>query len=161
MQLHIGLELKPITFKQAKAFTQLYHRHHKSPPGCKFVIGVTYYDELCGVAICGRPVARNSDDGYTLEITRVTTDGTRNACSILYGAARRIAKALGYKRVITFILIEEPGTSLKASGYIETGVSLGGSWSNDKRPRLNYEFSRDHLKGKKRRFEIIFGKKSQ
>lgn len=98
------LTLTPINLKTANAFVQQYHRHHKPTRGHKFSIGVSENGALVGVAICGRPVARRLDDGYTLEVNRLCTDGTPNACSILYAAAYRAARAMGYNRVITYIL---------------------------------------------------------
>jgi hypothetical protein len=85
--------------------------------------------------MAGRPVARRLDDGLTLEVTRLCTDGTANACSILYAACRRVAKAMGYKRIITYVLKDESGTSLKASGWVMTQQCDGGSWSVPSRPR--------------------------
>ena len=111
------LTLRPIDLSEARAFVQQHHRHNLPPPGHKFSIACYDGDRLCGVAIVGRPVARRLDDGLTLEITRDCTDGTYNACSMLYGACVRAARALGYKRIITYTLESEPGTSLKASGW--------------------------------------------
>lgn len=85
--------------------------------------------KLCGVAICGRPVSRHLDNGFTLEINRLCTDGTRNACSMLYGACCRVAKAMGYKKVITYILESENGASLKASNFICEGQAGGAHWT--------------------------------
>lgn len=129
------LELTPVTLKEANGFVQKYHRHHKPSVGHKFSIGVRKDGEMVGVAICGRPVSRHYDDGYTLEINRLCTDGTYNACSILYGAAYRAAKAMGYKRVITYILESESGVSLKASGYQCEGKAGGLEWNGDRKPK--------------------------
>lgn len=129
------LELTPVTLKEANGFVQKYHRHHKPSVGHKFSIGVRKDGEMVGVAICGRPVSRHYDDGYTLEINRLCTDGTHNACSILYGAAYRAAKAMGYKRVITYILESESGVSLKASGYQCEGKAGGLEWNGDRKPK--------------------------
>lgn len=101
------LTLTPINLKTANAFVQQYHRHHKPTRGHKFSIGVSENGALVGVAICGRPVARRLDDGYTLEVNRLCTNGTPNACSILYAAAYRAARAMGYNKVITYILDTE------------------------------------------------------
>ena len=103
------LTLTPINLKTANAFVQQYHRHHKPTRGHKFSIGVSDNGALVGVAICGRPVARRLDDGYTLEVNRLCTNGTPNACSILYAAAYRAARAMGYNRVVTYILDTENG----------------------------------------------------
>ncbi len=107
------LEIIPITLRQANDFVTQYHRHHKASKGHKFSIGVSDNGKLVGVCICGRPVSRCLDDGKTLEVNRLCTDGTKNACSILYAAAFRTATAMGYKKVVTYILESEPGTSLK------------------------------------------------
>src|ERR1700734_1687030 len=99
-----GLELIHIELSEANAFVERHHRHHKPVIGHRFSIGVLQGDVVVGVAIIGRPVARMMDDGLTLEVNRVATDGTKNACSILYGAARRACFALGYKRLVTYTL---------------------------------------------------------
>jgi hypothetical protein len=115
-----------------------HHRHHKPAIGHKFSLAV--HDEanaVRGVAIVSRPTARMSDDGMTLEVVRVATDGARNACSALYGAARRATFALGYTRLITYTLPEEGGASLRASGYRLIGEAGGGSWSRSNRPRVD------------------------
>lgn len=83
---------------------------------------------MVGCAVCGRPVSRALDDGLTCEINRLCTDGTKNACSMLYGACCRVAKAMGYKKIITYILASEPGTSLKASNFICEGIAGGLKW---------------------------------
>ena len=129
------LEITPISLRQANSFVQQYHRHHKPSRGHKFSIGATEDGRLVGVAICGRPVSRHLDDGHTIEVNRLCTDGTRNACSILYGAAYRAAKAMGYKRVITYILESEPGTSLRAAGYKCEGPAGGLEWNGRSAPK--------------------------
>src|SRR6266480_1184884 len=98
-----ALMLVPITLKEANAFVAMWHRHHGPVPGAKFCIGVFNVEtaKICGVIIVGRPIARMVDDGWTLEVNRSCTDGTRNANSLLYSAARRAAWAMGYKRLIT------------------------------------------------------------
>ncbi len=123
------MEIRPITFKEACTFVSLYHRHHKPTVGCKFSIGVYDNGTLVGVAICGRPVSRYLDDGLTCEINRLCTDGTYNACSMLYGACCRVAKAMGYKKVITYILQSENGASLKASNFTCEGTAGGTKWT--------------------------------
>lgn len=96
------LHLVPVSFADACGFVAMHHRHHRPPQGCKFVVGVADANALLrGVLIAGRPVARLFNDGMTLEVTRVATDGTSNANSMLYGAARRACSALGYRRLIT------------------------------------------------------------
>ena len=86
-----------------------------------------------GCAVCGRPVSRYLDDGLTCEINRVCTDGTRNACSMLYGACCRAAKAMGYRQIITYTLKSEPGTSFKASNFSNDGVAGGEIWTGTRR----------------------------
>jgi len=128
----------PCEFDEARAFVLRHHRHHKPPCGHKFSLAVAdEANEVRGVCMVGRPVARGNDDGWTLEVTRVATDGTPNACSALYGAAWRATKALGYRRLITYVLTDEPGTSLKASGWRCVGERGGGSWSCPSRPRVD------------------------
>ena len=120
------LAIKPITLKQANAYVSELHRHNIPTTGHKWSVGCYEGDRLCGVAIAGQPIARHLDDGETIEVRRVCTDGTRNACSFLYGACARIAKEFGYKRIITYTLESEPGTSLKASGWTDCGLCGGG-----------------------------------
>ncbi len=108
----------PVTFAVAKQFVIDHHRHHKAPPGHKFSVGVASEGELVGVAIAGRPVARHFDDGLTIEVTRTCTLGTENANSMLYGAIRRAAYALGYQRIITYTMEGESGSSLKGAGWL-------------------------------------------
>lgn len=113
----MSLEARPISLAEANAFVIQNHRHHDRAIGHKWSLGAFLDGELCGVAIVGRPTGRRLDDGRTLEVTHLCTDGTRNACSFLYGAAARRAKREGYERIITFILQSEPGTSLRAAGW--------------------------------------------
>jgi hypothetical protein len=131
------LHLQPITFREACAFVGLHHRHHQPSVGWRFGIAVTDGTSVVGVVMVGRPVARMLDDGATLEVTRCCTDGTKHAASMLYGAAWRAAKALGYGRLITYTLVEEPGTSLKAAGWKALYTTEGGSWSVPSRPRVD------------------------
>ena len=130
------MTIVPLTLREANAFVKEHHRHHGAAAGCKFAIGIKDDGKLIGVAICGRPVSRYYDDGLTLEINRVCTIGTKNACSRLYGACRRIASAMGYKRMITYTLLSESGTSLKASNAVFNGVAGGEIWTG-KRQRDN------------------------
>jgi hypothetical protein len=127
----------PMDLDEANAFVEQHHRHHKRVVGHKFSIGVSKGDVVCGVAIVSRPVARYLDNGWTLEVTRCCTDGTPNAASLLYGAARRACFALGYKKLITYTLKEESGVSLRASGWKCLGEAGGGSWSVPSRPRVD------------------------
>lgn len=131
------LELQPITLKEAKIYIDNYHRHHVSPVGWKFGIAVNDGKKIVGVLTAGRPVARMLDNKYTLEVTRCCTDGTKNAPSKLYSAAWRVAKNLGYKRMITYILESEPGTTLKAVGWKRMYKNRGGSWDCPSRKRID------------------------
>lgn len=132
------LEIVPMGLDEANEFVKTHHRHHRPVIGYKFAIGVVdESNQVRGVAIVSRPVARMNDDGWTLEVTRVATDGCKNACSALYGSARRAAWALGYRRLITYVLNSEPGTSLTAAGWKCIGERGGGSWSRLSRPRVD------------------------
>lgn len=131
------LEIVACDLAEANAFVVLHHRHHGEVVGHKFSLGVVKAERIVGVAIVGRPVSRRLDDGLTLEVTRCCTDGTKDAASALYGACRRATFALGYKRLVTYTLDSEPGTSLKAAGWRELGRAGGGSWSRRHRPRVD------------------------
>lgn len=135
----------PLTLQEANAFVAKHHRHHGEVVGHRFSIGAAAGDRIAGVVIVGRPVARLRDDGLTLEVTRLCTDGTRNACSFLYGAAARAAFALGYKRIGTYILASEDGASLKAAGWRLIGEVKGRSWSCPSRPRVDTHPLQDKL----------------
>lgn len=127
------MEIIPITLQHANDYVEIYHRHHPKARGCKFCIGVMADDMIQGVAICGRPVSRHFDDGKTLEINRLCTTGYKNACSTLYGACVRIAREMGYHRVITYILARENGASLKASNFICEGEAGGEIWTGSRK----------------------------
>ncbi len=139
------MKITPIELSEANAFVSTHHRHHRPVVGHKFSIAVS--DETVrGVAIVGRPVSRHLDDGFTLEVNRCCTDGTRNACSMLYSSAWRAAKALGYSRLITYTLPEEGGASLRGAGWILIGLRGGGNWNVKSRPRID---TLEHLCGQK------------
>lgn len=131
------LTIIPINFDEACEFVKLHHRHLKPPLGHKFSIAVAIGQQVVGVVIVGLPVARHLDNGWTLEVNRLATDGTKNACSMLYAAAWRTARALGYQQLITYILECEPGTSLRAAGWKCLGRTTGGSWNAPSRPRVD------------------------
>lgn len=131
------LELVPITLKEANFFVEQHHRHHKPVTGHKFSIAASDGEKIVGVAIVGRPVSHYLDDGWTLEVNRLCTDGTKNACSFLYSAAWRAAKNMGYKKLITYILQSENGASLKASGWKCVGESGGKRWTGKRRPEVD------------------------
>lgn len=133
----MALSLVPVTLKEASRYVSAHHRHHDPPRGALFALACSDGAKVCGVAIVGRPVARMLQDDYTAEVTRLCTDGTRNACSILYAAAWRAARALGYRRLVTYTLPEEGGASLRASGWRLVGQAGGGSWSRRDRPRVD------------------------
>jgi hypothetical protein len=136
------MELVPVYQKEANAFVKAIHRHHGPVVGSIFQIGLMDKDEdgeqkLVGVVICGRPLAKHLDSGWTIEVLRLCTDGSQNACSMLYSAAWRTSKGLGYRRIITAILKREPGTSLKASGWRYSHDTEGRSWNVPSRPRVD------------------------
>jgi len=133
----MSLCVTPINLDEANAYVATLHRHHKPVPGAKFCIAVSEGDIVRGVAIVGRPVARMLDNGMTLEVNRCCTDGTRNACSMLYGAAWRAAKALGFARLITYTLPQEGGASLRGAGWTLIGERGGGNWNVASRPRVD------------------------
>ena len=135
------MEIRPITFRQACEFINKHHRHHGSTTGCKFCIGCFASGEMVGCAVCGRPVSRYLDDGLTCEINRLCTDGTKNACSMLYGACCRVARAMGYKKILTYILESENGASLRASNFVCEGLAGGLKWTGarDKGQKIPHE----------------------
>ncbi|WP_373299124.1 XF1762 family protein [Novosphingobium colocasiae] len=156
------LQLSPISFRDATAFVDLHHRHHRAPQGHKFSLAVVEDNRIIGVAIVGRPVSRYQDDGRTLEITRLCVipdlpkvvdrsgrEHAHPACSFLYGAAKRATFALGYSRFITYILDDEAGKSVLAAGLEFVGRTKPGSWSRLSRPRDD-----KHPLGSKQAFEV-------
>jgi hypothetical protein len=145
----MSLSLRPMTLKAARQYVTENHRHHKAPQGGLFAIGLARDSDVCGCVIIGRPVARMLCDGFTAEVTRLCTDGTKNACSMLYAAAWRACRAMGYRRLITYILEGEAGVSLSASGWRLVGEAGGGSWSRPSRKRLD-----EHPTQKKKRYEV-------
>ena len=126
-----------VPLSEANAFVAQHHRHHKPVTGHKFSIGCMKDGRLAGVAIVGRPVSRYLDDGLTLEVNRLCTDGTPNACSFLYGAAWRAARALGYRKIVTYILDTESGASLRAAGWDCAGLAGGKRWTGSRRPAVD------------------------
>lgn len=133
----MSLRIVPVSFDAACGFVAMWHRHHEPPRGHKFSLGVANdADVLVGVAMVGRPVARMYDDGLTLEVNRTATDGTRNANSMLYGAAWRAASALGYRRLITYTQAGETGASLRAAGWrVIAERPARSGWNAPSRPR--------------------------
>lgn len=131
------LVLKPVTLKEANSFVAENHRHYPPVTGHKFSIGVSDGEKIVGVVIVGRPVSRYLDDGWTMEVTRLCTDGTKNACSMLYAAAWRAGRAMGYRRAVTYILESESGVSLRATGWKCTGRAGGLTWTGKRKPNEN------------------------
>jgi len=131
------IELVPINFDEASEFVRKFHRHHKPSVGHKYSIAAAIDGVIVGVVIVGRPVARRLDNGFTLEVIRLCTTGQKNVCSFLYSAAWRVARNLGYRRMITYILKSEPGTSLVAAGWKALYETPGKSWSVKSRPRVD------------------------
>ncbi len=134
----MGLVLTPVTLREAHAFVADRHRHHRRVQGALFAVAASDGDVVVGVAIIGNPQARMlMVDDYTAEVTRLCTDGSRNVCSLLYGAAWRACRALGYRKLVTYTLPEEGGASLRAAGWRCIGEAGGGSWSRKARPRVD------------------------
>jgi hypothetical protein len=134
----LRLHVVPITQREAFAYVARHHRHHQPPRGSIIQVAVCDDDgEVRGVAIVGRPLARMLQDGWTAEVVRVATDGSRNACSMLYGACWRAVRALGYRKLVTYTLPEEGGASLRGAGFQLIGEAGGGSWARKDRPRVD------------------------
>lgn len=135
------IRIVPINRDQANAFIAAWHRHHKPPLGYRYAMGVAVDNMLVGVATAGRPISRHYDDGLTIEVTRVATDGTRNACSALYGACWRAGKALGYQRAITYTQDGEGGASLRAAGWVHAATRAArDGWDMPGRHRDNTDY---------------------
>lgn len=143
-----GLRVVPCSLRDARRYVASLHRHHKDQPlpGHKLSLAVEKRTRLldgpewalCGVAMIGNPSAPAlQKDPLLIEIRRVCTDGPPNACSVLYGAARRALRAMGYETIITYTLPEEGGTSLRAAGWRLIGQAGGGKWSRGSRPRVD------------------------
>lgn len=146
----IGLRAEPLSLREANAFVRQHHRHHGEVQGHKLAIGAEWNGKLIAVAILGRPVGRNRDDGSTLEALRLCTDGVKrplgknrrgqvtfvNAASFLYGRAARIASAMGC-RIGTYILEDERGVSVRAAGYLFVEKTAGGTWDRANRRRVD------------------------
>jgi hypothetical protein len=128
----VDLKIVPVSFREACAFIKKLHRHHAPPRGMKFAIGILNQSngELCGVATVGRPVARAYDPRSVCEVNRSCTDGTPNANSMLYGAARRVAQAMGYEKIITYTEEGESGASMRGAGFrLDKELEPRGSWA--------------------------------
>lgn len=141
------LAVVPMELEDANAFIRQHHRHHPEVVGHKFSLGaVDDQRQLRGVATVGRPNARGLQDGWTLEVTRLATDGCPNACSALYAAAWRAARAMGYRKLVTYTLASEPGTSLKAGGWKDVAKVKGRSWDTPTRPRIDKHPLQDKIR---------------
>lgn len=144
--------VRPISLRAANAYVERFHRHHKASRGHRFSVCVLdEMGDVLGVAIVGRPVARGFNSDLVAEVTRVCTEGARNACSMLYGAARRACKGMGFEKVITYTLASEDGASLRAAGFIPVARVLGRSWACQSRPRADKHPTEDKI-----RWEITF-----
>lgn len=141
----MSLELQPISVQDAKPLIAKWHRHNLAPQGGMFATSVAIGGGIVGVGVAGRPVARMLQDGFTSEIIRIATDGTDNACSMLYGALRRAAVALGYRRIYTYTLQSESGASLRASGFvIDEILEARETWDTPTRPREQTDMFGNH-----------------
>jgi hypothetical protein len=129
------IRVVPIVLKKAYPFVRDWHRHLSAPQGALFAVAAERVGEIVGVAIVGRPNARNAQTGWRVEVVRVATNGAYNACSVLYGACCRAAQALGYCEIVTKTLESEPGSSLRAANFTEDGMTDGGEWDRPSRAR--------------------------
>ena len=151
------MNLQPISLREARQYIAENHRHSRAPQGWLFGVAAVDGGRIAGVGVAGRPVARMLQDGFTVEITRVCTDGSRNVCSLLYGALCRAAKALGYRCVITYTLATEPGSSVLASGFTRSGMVAADVWDRPARPRRTIDLFGEPITpvGAKQRWERI------
>ena len=140
-----ALKAVPITFPTANDMVALWHRHHARLPGgfAWFCIGAVNGGKLAGVVICGRPTNRNNDDRQTVEVLRLATDGTRNACSFLLGRSAKASRAMGAARIITYTLDDEGGASLCAAGWRQSKTHIKSWWTHpgSRKPAV----ARDHM----------------
>lgn len=140
---HARMRAIPIELKSANAFISAHHRHHAPVYRDKWRVGcIDNAENMIGVIQAGRPVSRYLDDGKTIEVVRCCSCGQRNVCSFLYSRAARIAKEMGYRRIITYILEIENGASLKACGWtLDEHDCGGGEWNCKSRPRETVEYN--------------------
>ena len=150
------LIVRPIELRSAAAFIAAHHRHHPNERAHRFSIACYDDDRLCGVAVCGRPKARAYDPNRVLEVTRLCTDGTANACSKLYGAAARAARAMGFDRIQSYIMDSESGASLRASGWtLEADGLGGGDWNAGHSAKLLFPTRRAADRATKSRWALV------
>lgn len=142
----VRLSLVPCSIQDAREFVRQFHRHHQPPVSGLFAVACAEGERVCGVAIVGRPVARMAQDGWTAEVTRVATDGTPHVCSKLYAACWRAARALGYRKLITYTLAGETGASVTAAGWRKVGEVTGRSWDRPSRPRVDKHPTQDKIR---------------
>jgi hypothetical protein len=148
------LRIVPLELRDLNSLVAVLHRHHKPVQGHRFSLGVEHEGRIVGGVSVGRPTARMTDQRKVLEVTRLVTDGTKNACSALYSAAARVGKEMGYARIQTFILESEPGISLKAAGWVFEQDSAGGDWTRLSKP----DRRQDQPQCKKQRWGKILNK---
>jgi hypothetical protein len=140
------LTVVPCSIQDAKEYVRQFHRHLDPPTSAYFAVACARDEAVCGVAIIGRPQARALQDGFTAEVLRLATDGTLNACSMLYAAGWRAARALGYRRLGTYTLASESGVSLRAAGWKELYRVRGRSWHTASRPRVDRHPTQDKIR---------------
>ena len=160
MKAEGGLIVVPLSLKAANAFVSEHHRHHGEFPGGLdyFRIGAATSDgKMVGVAIVARPPNRNSDHSFTCEVVRVATNGHRNACSFLYGASARIARAMGFERIITYTLDDESGASLRASGWKLEKTGIKSWWHSHQVPGRTVKAREHYARTKSRWSGPLFG----
>ena len=147
----------PTTFPKANEVVRRLHRHHAPLPGgfAWFCVAAVVEGSVVGVAIAGRPTNRNNDDGQTVEVLRLATDGTPNAPSALLGSCARAARAIGARRIITYTLSREGGASLRGAGWICTKADTGKSWWTHAGSRTA-AVDRPHMNEHKSRWELVF-----
>lgn len=141
------MKIVPLHIKQANEYVKQFHRHNKPVLSAKISIGVEKNGKLVGVALAGRPVSRHLDNGKTLEVYRVCTDGTFNATSFLYSRVKKIAQLMGYEKIITYTLQSESGASLRAIGAsIDKNVEHQRQWNSTDKVKRNYQEVTEQLK---------------
>lgn len=142
-----AIEIVPLSVTDAREVVRQFHRTHRPPKSGLFAVGIAMDGEIVGAAIVGRPVARGLADGWTAEVTRVAVrDGIKNGCSMLLGACWRAARAIGYRRLVTYTLASEGGISLRAAGWKEVARVRGRSWSCASRPRVDHQPAQEKIR---------------